>query len=62
MSRAQKTRKHQRRESLHFLDNDRPAWKAEDHPGLGAGAEAWVRQLRQQRESRHTEEENVGRG
>jgi hypothetical protein len=40
----------QRRKLLRFLESERPAWKAEDHPELAGGAGAWVRQLRQQSE------------
>jgi len=42
----------QRRKLLRFLESEHPAWRAEDHPELAAGTEAWVRQLRQQSERR----------
>jgi hypothetical protein len=44
-----------RRKLLRFLENEQPAWKAEDHPELTGGGAAWVRQLRQQSEGRGTE-------
>jgi hypothetical protein len=42
----------QRRKLLRFLENEDPAWSAQDHPELAGGAAAWVRQLRQQSERR----------
>jgi hypothetical protein len=42
----------QRRKLLRFLESEHPAWRAEDHPELAAGAAAWVRQLREQSEGR----------
>ena len=42
----------QRRKLLRFLENEQPAWKADNHPELTGGAAAWVRQLRQQSEGR----------
>jgi hypothetical protein len=42
----------QRRKLLRFLENEEPAWRAEDHPELTGGAAAWVRQLRVQSEER----------
>jgi hypothetical protein len=44
----------QRRKLLRFLENEQPAWKADNHPELTGGAAAWVRQLRQQSEARGT--------
>jgi hypothetical protein len=39
-----------RRKLLRFLESERPAWEAEDHPELAEGAAPWVRQLRQRSE------------
>lgn len=44
-----------RRKLLRFLENQDPAWAADDHPELAGGAATWVRQLRRQNESRGTE-------
>ena len=41
-----------RRKLLGFLESKEPAWKDEDHPELAAGADAFVRQLRRESESR----------
>src|SRR5258708_24687183 len=38
----------QRRKLLRFLESGKAAWKAEDHPELGGGSEAGVRDLRSQ--------------
>ena len=35
-----------RRRLLAFLQDERPAWKAEDHPELAAGSAAWIKALR----------------
>jgi hypothetical protein len=43
-----------RRKLLQFLQGDSPGWKDADHPELSSGAGAWVRQLRQQSETRTT--------
>jgi hypothetical protein len=40
-----------RRKLLRFLESDMPAWKDEDHPELAQGAAAWVRALRQERDT-----------
>jgi hypothetical protein len=45
----------QRRKLLRFLESEHPAWRAEDHPELAAGAAPWVRQLREQSEGRGAE-------
>ena len=37
---------------LKALANREPIWKDEDHPELAAGADAWVRGLRQEAEDR----------
>ena len=37
-----------RRRLLTFLSSKEPIWKDEDHPELAGGAEAWVRQMRDQ--------------
>lgn len=42
----------QRRKLLRFLESEQPAWKAEAHPELDRGTEAWVRHLRRQSERR----------
>lgn len=41
-----------RRRLLRFLESDIPAWKDADHPELSGGAAVWVRDLRQESESR----------
>ena len=41
-----------RRQLLKILENKEPLWKNEDHPELAQGAEAWVRQMRQEDEVR----------
>jgi hypothetical protein len=40
----------QRRKLLHFLESEKPAWKAKDHPELEDGTAVWVRSLRRQSE------------
>ena len=37
-----------RRRLLQVLNSQEPIWKDEDHPELAGGAEAWVRQMREQ--------------
>jgi hypothetical protein len=44
-----------RRKLLRFLENQDPAWAADDHPELAGGAATWVRQLRRQNERRGAE-------
>jgi hypothetical protein len=44
----------QRRKLLRFLESERPAWRAQDHPELDGGAAVYVRQLRRQSEKRET--------
>ncbi|MHB8389133.1 MAG: hypothetical protein ACYDBH_06070 [Acidobacteriaceae bacterium] len=41
-----------RRKLLHFLESDEPAWKDKDHPELAKGPAAWVRNLRQEGQTR----------
>jgi metal-responsive CopG/Arc/MetJ family transcriptional regulator len=41
-----------RRKLLHFLEQDDPAWREQDHPELKNGAAAWVRKLRSESEAR----------
>jgi hypothetical protein len=41
-----------RRKLLQFLESDAPGWKDADHPELGKGAAAWVRQLRRESDKR----------
>jgi hypothetical protein len=41
-----------RRRLLAFLNDDQPAWQAEDHPELAAGSAAWVRSIRAEGEHR----------
>ena len=43
-----------RRKLLRFLESDVPAWKDADHPELAGGAAAWVRELRQESETKRT--------
>ncbi len=43
-----------RKKLLRFLESDTPAWKEADHPELADGAAAWVRELRQESETRRT--------
>ena len=38
----------QRRQLLHFLQNEEPVWKDEDHPELAEGTYGWVRSLRKE--------------
>jgi len=45
-----------RRSLLEILRNREPIWKNEDHPELANGAEAWIRQLRQESEARFQRE------
>ena len=42
----------QRRRLLKIFENKEPIWKDEDHPELAQGADAWVRQMRQEAEDR----------
>jgi hypothetical protein len=44
----------QRRKLLRFLESEQPVWRAEAHPELEGGTEAWVRDLRRQSEGRAT--------
>ena len=39
-----------RRNLLAFLRSDRPSWQEHDHPELGAGTAAWVKNLRSESE------------
>ncbi|HEY4359251.1 MAG TPA: hypothetical protein VGN16_26115 [Acidobacteriaceae bacterium] len=43
-----------RRKLLAFLKKSEtsPAWKAENHPELAKGSEAWIRKIRQENEGR----------
>lgn len=41
-----------RRRLLKIFESDEPIWRDEDHPELGEGAAAWVRQMRQESEAR----------
>jgi hypothetical protein len=41
-----------RKKLLRFLESDIPAWKDADHPELADGAGAWVRELRQESETK----------
>ena len=41
-----------RRKLLRFLETDEPVWKDSDHPELAKGARAWVRNMRNESESR----------
>ncbi len=41
-----------RRRLLQFLESEEPAWKDGDHPELAKGSAAWVRQQRQQGQTR----------
>jgi hypothetical protein len=41
-----------RRKLLRFLESDSPAWNDADHPELAQGAAAWVRELRQEGETK----------
>lgn len=41
-----------RQRLLQIFENREPIWREEDHPELAQGAEAWVRQLRQEAEAR----------
>ena len=47
-----------RRRLLAFLSSDKPIWKDEDHPELANGAEAWVRNMRD--EDLRIEREQIG--
>ncbi len=46
-----------RRKLLRFLESDTPAWKDADHPELGRGAAAWVRELWQENERKRTKKQ-----
>jgi hypothetical protein len=41
-----------RRRLLAFLRDDQPAWNESDHPELGVGSGAWVKQIRSESEKR----------
>jgi hypothetical protein len=41
-----------RRRLLRFLHSDEPAWQEESHPELQDGTSAWVKQLRQESDTR----------
>jgi hypothetical protein len=41
-----------RQKLLRFLESKEPAWKDQDHPELAGGAADWVRNLRDESESR----------
>lgn len=41
-----------RRRLLKIFESDEAVWRDEDHPELGEGAVAWVRQMRQESEAR----------
>jgi hypothetical protein len=41
-----------RRKLLQFLDDEKPAWKDNDHPELSRGSAAWVRKVRREGEKR----------
>jgi hypothetical protein len=41
-----------RREQLAAIEEATGSWKDEDHPELGNGSDAWVRQMRQESEAR----------
>ena len=45
-----------RRKLLEFLESDTPGWKDADHPELSQGSGAWVRKLRQESDTRITNE------
>ena len=47
-----------RRRLLQILSDPEPIWKDEDHPELAHGAEAWVRQMRD--EDLRLEREKLG--
>ena len=46
------------RRLLQFLSSQEPIWKDEDHPELAQGANAWIRQLRD--EDLRREREQLG--
>src|SRR5260370_36871787 len=39
---------------LRFLESDTPAWSDAEHPDLADGAGAWVRELRQESETKRS--------
>jgi hypothetical protein len=41
-----------RRKLLTFLRSNQPAWRDEDHPELSNGTRTWVRQIREESDSR----------
>jgi hypothetical protein len=43
-----------RKKLLRFLESDTAIWKDADHPELADGASVWVRELRQESETRRT--------
>lgn len=57
-----------RRKLLQFLKSDEPAWKDKDHPEFAKGSAAWVRNLRQEGQTRsatierHTRQQNARPG
>lgn len=57
-----------RRRLLQFLESDEPAWKDRDHPEFMEGSAAWVRQRRQEGQTRyalierHARRKNAGPG
>ena len=42
----------QRKRLMKILENQEPIWKDEDHPELEQGSDEWVRQMRQESETR----------
>ncbi len=42
-----------RRRLLQFLESGKPAWGNKDHPELAKGSAAWVRQQRQEGQTRY---------
>lgn len=41
-----------RRKLLSFLQNDQPVWHDQDHPELASGTSTWVKQIRQESDTR----------
>jgi hypothetical protein len=50
-----------RRRLLQFLESDEPAWSDRDHPEFAKGSAAWVRQLRQEGQTRSATIEQYAR-
>jgi hypothetical protein len=50
-----------RRRLLTFLRDDQPAWSDRDHPELSAGADAWVKSIRSEGETRVPKAKEPGR-